>query len=81
MNDTPAAVQDLYRTLLMRRSGAERLIMGCAMFDTSRAFVRASLQAESHTDDAIRVGLFMRTYAGDFNPDRVERIAAWLSVP
>ena len=44
MNDTPEAVQNFYRTLLMRRSGSERLQMGCAMFDTARAFARASLR-------------------------------------
>ena len=37
MNDTPEAVQHFYRTLLMARSGSERLHMGCAMFDTARA--------------------------------------------
>ena len=53
MNDTPEAVQHLYRTLLMGRSGSERLHMGCAMFDTARAFARASLRVLSHGDDDI----------------------------
>jgi hypothetical protein len=81
MNDTPEAVQDLYRTLLMRRSGSERLQMGCAMFDTARAFARASLRGRSHNDDELRVHLFVRTYGGDFDAETVERISAWLSTP
>ncbi len=81
MNDTPEAVQNFYRTLLMRRSGSERLHMGCAMFDTARAFVRASLQGCAHNDAALRVHLFVRTYGGDFDAETVERISAWLSTP
>jgi hypothetical protein len=81
MNDTPEAVQHFYRTLLMRRSGSERLQMGCAMFDTARAFARASLRVLSHSDETLRVRLFIRTYGGDFDPETAERIAEWLSTP
>ena len=81
MNDTPEAVQNLYRTLLMRRSGSERLHMGCAMFDTARAFARANLRISSHSDAELKVRLFMRTYGSDFNPDTAQRIAVWLSTP
>ena len=79
MNDTPEAVQNFYRTLLMRRSGSERLQMGCAMFDTARTFARASLRGLSHNDNELRVQLFVRTYGGDFDAETVERISAWLS--
>jgi hypothetical protein len=81
MNDTPEAVQDLYRTLLMCRSGSERLQMGYAMFDTARAVARASLRGRVHNDDELRVHLFVRTYGGDFDAETVERISAWLSTP
>ena len=81
MNDTPEVVQNFYRTLLMRRSGSERLQMGCAMFDTARAFAQASLRGRSHNDNALRVHLFVRTYGGDFDTETVERISAWLSTP
>ena len=81
MNDTPEAVQNFYRTLLMRRSGSGRLQMGCAMFDTARAFARASLRGHAHNDDELRVRLFVRTYGGDFDAETVERISAWLSMP
>ena len=81
MNDTPEAVQNFYRTLLMRRSGSERLQMGCAMFDTARAFALANLRLLSHSDDDLRVRLFVRTYGGDFDAKTVERISTWLSTP
>jgi hypothetical protein len=81
MNDTPGAVQNFYRTLLMHRSGSERLPMGCAMFDTARAFARANLRAPSHSDNELKGRLFMHTYGGDFDPDMAQRIAAWLATP
>jgi len=81
MNDTPEAVQNFYRTLFMRRSGSERLQMGCAMFDTARTFVRASLRGCTSNDAALRVHLFVRTYGGDFDAETVERISVWLSMP
>ena len=79
MKDTPQAVQDFYRTLLMDRPGIERLKMGCAMFDTSRALARANLKAHVHTDADIRVCLFVRTYGRDFDPDTVAQIVERLS--
>jgi hypothetical protein len=81
MNDTPEAVQNLYQTLLMRRSGNERLHMGCAMFDTARALAQANLRLSSHSAAELKVRLFMRTYGGDFDPATAQRIAAWLSTP
>ena len=81
MNDTPEAVQNFYRTLLMRRSGSERLHMGCAMFDTARAFALANLRGLSHSDAELRARLFVRTYGRDFDLGTAARIAAWLSTP
>jgi len=81
MNDTPKAVQNFYRTLLMRRSGSERLQMGCAMFDTARTFARASLRGLSQSDGELRARLFVRTYGGDLDKVSTERISAWLSTP
>ncbi len=83
MTDTPNEVKQLYRDLLMHRSGAERLEMGCRMFDTARAFVRASLGDPSGTDRSreMTARLFLRTYRADFAPAIRDRIAAWLRDP
>ena len=50
--------------MLMQRTGVERLIMGCTMRDTARAFVEASLreQIPQATTATIRKGLFLRFY-------------------
>jgi len=80
MSDTPRSIQDLYRHLLMRRSGADRLRMGCEMFDAARALVRASLGAPRREPDTpeLNARVFLRTYAGDFTPEQVVRIVAHL---
>ena len=80
MNDTPDDVQALYRALLMRRSGAERLVMGCSMFDTSRELATSRLRTRCRTETEFRVRLFERTYGDDFDTERRRQITAWLSV-
>lgn len=79
--DTPQDVYDLFRTMLMDRSGAERLAMGCAMFDTSRTMLKSNLQAQGRRDKDLKIDLFIRTYRGDFDLDTQRRIIAWLSTP
>lgn len=78
--DTPQAVEDLYHTLLMERSGVERLKMGCDMFDAARTLARAHLRSQCDVDEDMNAKLFVRTYGGDFEPDIVERIAQQFSV-
>jgi hypothetical protein len=70
----------LQRRLLMKRTGAERLKMGCAMFDTARALMRAGLGDEIGTDRSpeLRVRLFERTYGRDFDATTAARIIAHL---
>jgi hypothetical protein len=80
MNDTPATVENLQREMLMRRSGAERLRMGAAMFEAARRIIRASLgdpDGRDHSAD-MRVKVFLRVYGSDFDPATRERIVAWL---
>ena len=80
MNDTPEAVQNCYRTLFMRRSGSERVKMGCAMFDTARALARASLRGRAHNDGELRVHC-AHVWWGFRCGETVERMSKWLSTP
>jgi hypothetical protein len=80
VNDTTPAMRAMQRTLLLKRSGAERLKMGCAMFDTARALMRAGLGDPGGSDPspAMRARLFERTYGRDFDPATAARIVAHL---
>jgi hypothetical protein len=61
MNDTPKDIEDKFREMIMARSGAERLIMGCQMFDAARAIIIASLPKDL-PEDELKRQLFERIY-------------------
>jgi len=76
MRDTPPEVEHRYRAMLLKRSGVERLKMGCSMHATAQALVKASiLQKDPHASPAaLRRALFLRFYGQDFDPGSQERI-------
>lgn len=78
MNDTPADVAERYRDMLMHRTGEARLIMGCAMRDTARAFVEAFLREQdpNATEATIRKGVFLRFYGHEFDARTRAKILA-----
>ncbi len=80
MSDTSVEVARKYREMLLQRSGADRLKMGCSMFATARALVVASLRERepSASPAALRQGVFLRFYGTEFGMDERERIVAWL---
>ena len=69
MKDTSDAMERKYRDMLLKRSGEERLKMGCSMHATAQALVRASaLHADPSASLAsLRKVLFLRFYGQDFD--------------
>lgn len=80
MNDNAPDMEDRYRSLLMQRSGEARLIMGCAMRDTARAIVEASLREQDpHASaETLRKGVFLRFYGHEFDAETCAKILASL---
>ena len=78
MKDTPPEMDACYRDMLMQRSGEERLTMGCAMRETARALVEASIREQDPqtTPEALRKGLFLRFYGHEFDADSRAKILA-----
>jgi hypothetical protein len=78
VNDTPPEVEERYRAMLMQRTGEERLIMGCAMRDTARKLVEASLREQNPlaTEAEIRKGVFLRFYGHEFDAPTRDKILA-----
>ena len=76
MNDTSAEMEERYRAMLLKRTGEERLIMGCAMRDTARAMVEASLREQdpNATVETIRKGVFLRFYGHEFDQETRARV-------
>jgi hypothetical protein len=56
MKDTPAAIERKFRRMLMKRSGEERLKMGCSMHATARALATAFLSQEYPGSDPAKLG-------------------------
>ena len=78
MKDTPPEMDARYQDMLMQRSGEERLMMGCAMRETARALVEASIREQypQATLETIRKGLFLRFYGQEFDADSRTKILA-----
>jgi hypothetical protein len=78
MKDTPPEMDARYQDMLMQRSGEERLMMGCAMRETARALVEASIREQDPQAnlETIRKGLFLRFYGHEFDADSRTKILA-----
>lgn len=61
MDDTPLEIKDFVFRKLMERSGEERFLMGCRMFDAARDLVLASLPPDLSSAE-LKTRLFERIY-------------------
>jgi hypothetical protein len=76
VKDTGPDIEATFAALLGERSGSDRVRMMSEMFDMARVLMTANIRAD-HPDIShgeLRVRLFERTYAQDFNPDELARI-------
>jgi hypothetical protein len=76
VRDTSDAMERRYRDILLKRSGAERLKMGCSMHAMAQALVRASAKAAdpSASTASLKKILFLRFYGQDFESATRKRI-------
>lgn len=73
MNDTSEKMQKLYHTLLMQKSGKDRLMMGFSMFDSSVKMMKASLP-DDLSEAEMKVRIFSRLYKNDLEPKIFNKI-------
>lgn len=78
MNDTSPEMDERYRAMLMPWSGEERLKMGCSMFDTAKALMRAGIleRTPQASPAEIRRALFMQLYGHEFDAEARAKILA-----
>jgi len=76
MKDTSDTMEQKYRDMLLRRSGEDRLKMGCSMHAMAQALVRASaLEADpTASHSSLKKVLFLRFYGQDFDPSTRKKI-------
>jgi hypothetical protein len=78
MKDTSPEMESRYRVMIMERSGEDRLKIGCAMFDTARALMKAGIleQNPQASPAEIRRALFMQLYGHEFDAESRAKILA-----
>ena len=69
MFDTHPDIAVRFRDLMMRKSGQERLLMGCSMYDTAKEIVRSAVRNRQPgiTDAEIKREIFLRFYGPEFS--------------
>jgi len=72
VKDTSARMERKFRAMVMKRSGEERLKMGCSMHATARALVKASIPDKDPI--AVNRALFLRFYGDEFEPKERKKI-------
>lgn len=76
MKDTKEASIKKYFDMIMQRSGEERLLMGCSMYETSRQIVKSSILEKNPdlSSKEISKEIFDRFYGLDFSKEQKEKI-------
>jgi len=69
MFDTHPEIAVRYRELMMRKTGQERLLMGCSMYDTAKQIVLSAVRNRQPgiTDAEIKREIFLRFYGPEFS--------------
>ena len=74
--DTSPEMAQKYQDLIMAMAPEQRVIMGCEMFDTARALMKAGLANEPNPQNlSLRVRILHRLYGRDFSPRELEKIS------
>jgi len=82
MFDTHPDVAIRFRDLMMSKSGQQRLLMGCSMYDTAKKIVRSAIynSRPEITDQEMKTEIFLRFYGKEFSrADREKFLSALVS--
>jgi len=82
MFDTHPDVAIRFRDLMMSKTGQQRLLMGCSMYDTARQIVRSAIynSRPEITEDEMKKEIFLRFYGKEFRrADREKFLSALMS--
>ena len=76
MNDTDPGIEARIRIMIQQKSGSERFLMGCSMYETARSLVLSSIRAQhpNITSNQLKYEMFLRFYMEEFDSERLEKI-------
>jgi len=80
MNDTPLEIRKKLREMFLKKTGEERLKMGCSMHDFSKRLVADSLLNANPllTLKELPREIFLRFYGNEFDAEHRQKIVAYL---
>jgi len=80
MNDTYPDIAARYQKLMMLKSGEQRLLMGCSMYDTAKQIVCSAIYNKHPqiTTEQMKKEIFVRFYGQDFSRSDAEKILSVL---
>jgi len=80
MFDTHPEIAVRYRDLMMSKTGQERLVMGCSMYDTAKQIVLSAVRNRRPgiTDAEIKREIFLRFYGQEFSETDREKLLSAL---
>ncbi|MDP8262792.1 MAG: hypothetical protein P9M13_05760 [Candidatus Ancaeobacter aquaticus] len=80
MKDTSDAIAVRFQDMIMRRNPAERLLMGCSMYDTAKQIVKSSIlnQNQGITPQKLKEEIFLRFYGMEFSESEKKKILSAL---
>ena len=73
MSDTTVEIDKKYRSMLLGKSGTERIIMGADMAEAAKVMALSSM-TRKESDTEKRIKLFLRFYFNDFSKSEREKI-------
>ena len=76
--DTSREAQARFDALMRARSGSERVIMACEMFDLARALMTSRIRElePEISDNELKVRILERLYGDDLDAETLERVSA-----
>ena len=80
--DTHPDIAIRFRDLMMSKTGQQRLLMGCSMYDTAKKIVRSAIynSRPEITDEEMKKEIFLRFYGKEFSrADREKFLSALMS--
>ena len=82
MFDTHPDVAIQFRDLMMSKTGQQRLLMGCSMYDTAKKIVRSAIynSRPEIMENEMKKEIFLRFYGKEFRrADREKFLSALMS--
>ncbi|MCH7556945.1 MAG: hypothetical protein IIB56_05740 [Planctomycetes bacterium] len=69
MNDTHPDIAIRFRELMMSKTGEQRLLMGCSMYDTAKKIVRSAIynSRPGITETEMKKEIFLIFYGQEFS--------------